>query len=220
MLIPDTVQIKLTEVQPIFKLFRQSNKDPEKENFMQEESEIIKGCLDGNRFYQKRLFDVYSKRMLSVCMYYTKNKDEAKDILQEGFIKVFRNMDKYRHDGAFEAWMRRIMVNTALDYFRKNKQEHLMYGTETADAEIQVDPSAVQKMQADDIIKLIQKMPEGYQVVFSLYAIEGYNHKEIGEMLGISEGTSKSQYARGRVYLQKLMKGYENSQTEKHLQER
>ena len=187
---------------------------------MQQEQDIIEGCLRNERLAQKRLFDLFSKRMLSVCRYYTRNHDEAKDILQDSFIKVFRKIEHFQPPASIEAWIRRIVVNTAIDHYRQRKHQAHTDLEVAATIPESESVDVVKKMQADDIMQLVSVLPEGYRMVFSLYAIDGYNHREIGEMLGISEGTSKSQYARSRAYLQKMIKSYENSTAARQLQER
>jgi RNA polymerase sigma factor (sigma-70 family) len=168
------------------------------------EQEIISGCIDGKRISQKMLYDHYASKMLGVCMRYAKDRAEAEDMLQEGFIKVFQNISRFKNEGSFEGWIRRIMVFTAINMFKyrtRKFQENL--DMEGYDAPY--DDHVVEKIAAKEIVALIQQMPEGYRVIFNLYAIEGYTHKDIGQMLGIAEGTSKSQYARARQYMQQVL---------------
>lgn len=154
--------------------------------------------------------------MMAVCFRYCKNRQEAEDVLQEGFIKVFKNIGKFQNLGSFEGWIRRIMVNTALEELRRRKNQLL---TDDID-EIYVQPESnfktEDKINEKDLVKLIQALPAGYQLVFNLNVIEGYTHKEIAEMLGINEGTSKSQLAKARAYIQRLMSKNETlKETEK-----
>lgn len=153
---------------------------------------------------------------MAVCFRYCKNRQEAEDVLQEGFIKVFKNIGKFQNLGSFEGWIRRIMVNTALEELRRRKNQLL---TDDID-EIYVQPESnfktEDKINEKDLVKLIQALPAGYQLVFNLNVIEGYTHKEIAEMLGINEGTSKSQLAKARAYIQRLMSKNETlKETEK-----
>lgn len=137
-------------------------------------------------------------------MRYAKSVDEAEDILQDGFIKVFANIHKYQPFGSFEGWVSRIFVNTAIEYYRQRKK-FLLADIEMENAEFTVSESVLDSMAAEEILKLMSKMPDGYRMVFNMYAIEGYSHKEIAEELNISVGTSKSQYSRSRAYLQNLI---------------
>lgn len=143
--------------------------------------------------------------MYAVCLRYTKDEDEAQDVLQDGFIKVFRNLEKFRGEGSFEGWVRRIFVNTSIEYYRK--AVNLKPVTEKEERTLEDhDLSAMDNMNEKEIIKLINELSPGYKTVFNLYVIEGYSHKEIADMMGISEGTSKSQLARAKAVLQKMIK--------------
>ena len=141
---------------------------------------------------------------MGICMRYAKSVDEAEDILQDGFIKVFANIHKYQPFGSFEGWVSRIFVNTAIEYYRQRKK-FLLADIEMENAEFTVSESVLDSMAAEEILNLMSKMPDGYRMVFNMYAIEGYSHKEIAEELNISVGTSKSQYSRSRAYLQNLI---------------
>lgn len=170
------------------------------------DEEMAQGCQKKNPIAQRQLYDLYSKRMLGVCMRYCKDRAEAEDIMQNAFIKVFENIEQFRGSGSLEGWIRKIMVNTALNQYRKNK---VSMQTLTLTNQEYLAPSVDytnEHVDAKDLLKLIKTLPPGFQAVFNLYAIEGYSHKEIGGMLGIEEGTSKSQYSRARTYLQKCLK--------------
>ncbi len=169
------------------------------------DEELAKGCREGDPKAQKQLFDRFSGRMLGVCARYASSSDEAEDILQEGFIKVFFRISSFKGEGSLEGWIRRVMVNTALDQIRKNKSFGKMIDLEVASAEAFAEDHTIESMNAKDLLKLMRTMPPGFRTVFNLYAVEGFAHKEIASMLGISESTSKSQYSRARVYLQKLV---------------
>ena len=148
---------------------------------------------------QTRLYEKFSSKMLAVCTRYVGDKTEAEDVMIDGFMRIFDKIDQFTFQGSFEGWVRRIMVNEALMYVRSKKMiiVDLEYATEeTSNASFSTD------LEAADLMKIIEELPVGYRTVFNLYAIEGYNHQEIGEMLGISEGTSKSQLSRARVMLQ------------------
>ena len=153
---------------------------------------------------QEELYRRFSPRMYAVCLRYAGYAEEAEDILQEGFLKVFKYIGQYRFEGSFEGWIRRIVVNEALTFLRRNRSMYLETDLEQADRE--PDYNALgDHLEAEDLLKMIQELPTGYRIVFNLYAIDGYSHKEIAEHLGISENTSKSQLSRARTFLQKLL---------------
>ena len=162
--------------------------------------ELIKRCRAGERKAQEMLYKQFASKMLAVCMRYATDKMEAEDMLQNGFIKVFRKIDDYRGDGSFEGWIRRIMVHCSIEYYRKHHKMMQAVDMDECD-EPSVDPMAMAKLGAKDLIALIQQLAPGYRMVFNLYAIEGFSHKEIGEIVGISEGASKSQLSRARAIL-------------------
>ena len=166
------------------------------------ESEIIEGCIKGDRKFQEILYHTFSSKMFSVCLRYSNEYASAEDLLQEGFVKVFKNLAKFRSEGSFEGWIRRIFVNNSIEHFRKKANLYVVQETEALTYEY-YDDNALQKLMKEDLMKLIQSLSSGYRTIFNLYVIEGYSHKEIGEMMGITEGTSKSQLARARYLLQK-----------------
>ena len=171
---------------------------------------IISGCLDGDRKSQEQLYKMFSSRMFGLCLQYSNDYDDARDILQEGFIKVFQKLDQFQHKGSFEGWVRRIMINTALEKYRS--QLHLYPLTEKdVKTEEFIFEEIFEKLAASDLIKLVQELSPRYRMVFNMYAIEGYSHKEIGEILGISIGTSKSNLSRARSILQEKVKKFYNS---------
>lgn len=171
------------------------------------ESDLIVGCLEGNRRMQEELYRRFSPRMYAVCLRYAGNAEEAEDILQEGFIKVFKKLDSFRSEGSFEGWLRRIFVNTAIEHFRRKR--YMMPVTEREENTIEGKYlSVLDSMAARDIMALVQELSPGYRTVFNMYVVEGYTHKEIADMLGISEGTSKSQLSRAKVILQDMVKQF------------
>lgn len=174
--------------------------------------ELINGCKKQDRKFQKELYQRFARKMLAVCLCYTGDEFEAENIVQEGFIKVFENIHKFELKGSLEGWVRRIMVNTALDFYRKKrKMNFLEIGTETL--EERYGSFDIDRFNVQDILIEIQKLPHGSRMVFTLYAIEGFTHAEIADQLSISVGTSKSQYSRARhVLQQKLLKEDENIQ--------
>lgn len=177
-------------------------------NHSTSESDLINGCLKGDSRMQEALYQRFAPKMYAVCLRYANNADDAQDLLQEGFIKVYRNLGKYRGDGSFEGWIRRIFVNTSIEYFRK-KSAVLTGLSEREEKTIEdADISALDQLAEKDIIRFIQELSPGYKTVFNLYVVEGYSHREIADMLGISEGTSKSQLARAKGILQKKVTQY------------
>ena len=176
---------------------------------MPEIKNIIKGCLDGNRRDQELLYRRHAARLYAVCLQYSGNDDEARDILQEGFIKIFENLAHYKHEGSFEGWMHRIVVNTALEKYRS---KHNLYRVDDIDLIPEQDAAPETEdyagLEAVDLLDIIRELPPKYRMVFNLFAIEGYSHKEIGEMVNISEGTSKSNLSRARIILQKKVSLY------------
>jgi RNA polymerase sigma factor (sigma-70 family) len=172
------------------------------------ESDLISGCIQGNRQMQEELYNRFSGKMYAVCLRYANNSDDAQDLLQEGFIKVFRNLHRFRAEGSFEGWIRRVFVNSSIEHFRKKSLELSRVSEKEENTIEDVDISALDNLAEKDIIRLVQDLSPGYRAVFNLYVIEGYSHREIGEMLGISEGTSKSQLARARSILQKKVSEY------------
>ena len=171
---------------------------------------IIKGCLKGDRKCQDQLYKMFSNRMFGLCLQYADNYEDACDILQDGFIKVFRKLDQFKGKGSFEGWIRRIMINTALERYRS--QLHLYPLQEGAGKDDRMGYEEVfEKLSAEELIKLVQDLPPRYRMVFNMYAIEGYTHKEIAENMGITVGTSKSNLSRAREILQRKVKKYFDS---------
>ena len=171
------------------------------------ESDLITGCIEGNRRMQEILYSRFSAKMYGVCLRYASNAAEAEDILQEGFIKIFKKIDTFRSEGSFEGWVRRIFVNTAIEHFRRRK--YLMPVTEKEENTIEGKYiSVLDELAEQDILNLVQELSPGYRTVFNMYVVEGYTHKEIGDILGISEGTSKSQLSRAKVILQDMVRTY------------
>lgn len=168
------------------------------------EESLIEGCARGSNKAQRQLYDQYSPRMLSLCRRYINDQSEAEGVMVNGFLKVFDKIGQYTGEGNFEGWMRRIMVNEALMYLRKNRRASMMVDVEEASTQ-EYSEDALSALAAEDLLRLVQQLPDGYRAVFNLYAIEGYSHREIAEQLGISENTSKSQLSRSRQMLQKRL---------------
>ncbi len=168
------------------------------------ESDLIRGCLNKDRKMQEILYNRFAAKMYAVCLRYCKDADDAQDLLQDGFVKIFKNLDKFRGEGSFEGWIRRIFVNTSIEHFRKSIKK---FAVSDAQEVVIEDPSwnALDNLAEKDVIKMIQDLSPGYRQVFNMYVIEGYSHKDIGEILDISEGTSKSQLARAKGILKKMV---------------
>lgn len=178
---------------------------PPTDNQIIPEHDLLAGCLKGDARMQEALYRKFSGKMYAVCLRYATKTEDASDILQDGFVKVFRNLDKYRSEGSFEGWMRRIFVNTAIEHFRK--QHTVLSATEQQEATLADGQwNAFDHLAAKDIMNLVRTLAPGYRQVFNLYAVEGYSHREIAAMLGISEGTSKSQLARAKAILQEKIR--------------
>jgi RNA polymerase sigma factor (sigma-70 family) len=166
-----------------------------------DDAQLVKECLKGNPKAQKTLFDRFAPKMFVVSLRYFKQRSQAEDALQDALIKVFVKLSEFKNEGVLEGWVRRIVVNTCLDHIRKNLKFQSDVSMGDVEYKIEQQEFTVENLMANDLIKLIQTMPEGYKVVFNLFAIEGYSHQEIAATLGISESTSKSQYLRARGYL-------------------
>ncbi len=167
--------------------------------------EIIEECVAGKAQAQAKLYELFAPKMFGVCLRYATDSAEAEDNLQEGFIKVFKHIDKFKHKGSFEGWMRRIMVNVSIEKYRK---QHFMYPVEDVEIyELNVFPNDIlDEISAQELIGLIQELPPRYRMVFNLFVMEGMGHKEISKEMNISEGTSKSNLARAREILQRKVK--------------
>lgn len=175
---------------------------------MLQEKSLIEGCISGKRRAQNELYSLYSGLFYGICLRYSGKANEAQDMLQEGFIRIFSKLNTYKGDGSFEGWMKRIIVNTALNYIRDHARERLFVSLPESMAEIpdevkETDP--IEPIPAEEMLKLIQSLPEGYRMVFNLYVFENQSHKEIAEVLNISESTSKTQLMRARLHLRKLI---------------
>lgn len=168
------------------------------------EKELIQACRKGRRKAQQKLFDTYSPKMNGVLLRYLRSKEDREDVLIEAFFKVFDHLDKFRGEGSFEGWIRRIVVNEALMFLRR--QHNFNMTLEIADFDQPVRMKVVERLAAQDILGLMEELPTGYRTVFNLYVIEGYKHREIAELLGISINTSKSQLILARKRMQELLK--------------
>lgn len=168
------------------------------------ESELIKGCVEKKQDCQKQLFHLFAGKMMSVCLRYANDEQQAQDFLQDGFIKVFEHIQQFKFEGSFEGWLRRVFVSVAIR--QVNKQKIFFSNTDISDStEHSIDPDVVSKISADEIHTLIKNLPNGYRTVFNLNVIEGYSHDEIAQMLGIQATTSRGQLLKAKKYLQTLI---------------
>jgi len=166
-----------------------------------DEQELILGCIAARPKAQKALFDIYAPKLYVVCLRYLKDQMRAQDVLQDTFVKIFANISNYKSEGAFEGWLKKIAVNTCLDQLRKDRKLLTDVSIDDVSHKLSSESFSAEKLMADDLLKLVQALPDGYRTVFNLFAIEGYSHQEIAQQLGISESTSKTQYLRARAYL-------------------
>ncbi|MEO0066787.1 MAG: hypothetical protein RI983_2113 [Bacteroidota bacterium] len=169
------------------------------------EQSILAGCLNNDPSAQRELYNRYSPKMLSVCYRFANSREDAEDMLQEGFIKVFTQMHTFQNKGAFEGWIRRIIVHTCINFLKKNKKFSNSIDLEQADYLEVREETMPSVMQARQIIECIRLLPLGYRTVLNLYAMEGYSHKEIADMLDIEESTSRSQYTRAKSMLEAIL---------------
>lgn len=175
----------------------------------QSENDFICACINNESWAQRKLYEDHYSIMYPICQRYACDDDEALDILHEGFIKVFRHISKYTVGTSLKAWIKRIMVNTAIDYYRKRSRRRVEDIDQAYDLQIS-DPDAVSLMAAEEIIRALQVLSPAYRSVFNLYVIEGYSHKEVAEQLGISESTSRSNLVKARQKLKQLLLVKEN----------
>jgi len=175
--------------------------------------QLVRKCIkkDGNA--AQLLYNQFSGKMFSICLRYASDYHSAEDIMQEGFVKAFKNLSKFRFEGSFEGWLRRIVVNTAIEHYRKNVPMYPILDVGNTERE-RVNDLTLENLEAEDIMGMVNRLSPGYKTVFNLYVIEGYPHKEIAKKLEISEGTSKSQLARARYLLQEMVKELENGYQE------
>ncbi|HIA36263.1 MAG TPA: sigma-70 family RNA polymerase sigma factor [Flavobacteriales bacterium] len=166
---------------------------------------LVAGCAKGDRKCQQIIYEKFYSKMMGVCLRYASNKQEAQDLVHDGFIKVFEKIYKYNYSGSFEGWVRRIMINTSIDHYRKNKNIFIKENQDFANIEgEEPDQDILSQLRTEDIMKAVQSLSPGYRAVFNLYVVEGYSHKEVSDELGISVGTSKSNLAKAKKNLRQL----------------
>lgn len=173
---------------------------------MQETRNLIEGCLKEDRHSQNSLYELLSKKMFIVCLRYSKNREEAEEILQEGFMKIFQFIHQYNNTGSFEGWASKIMVNCALQRYRSKKHLHAVVSIDSVQEDNMIsEENAISKIGTKELLSMVQKLSPVYRMVFNLYVFEGFKHKEIAKLLNISEGTSKSNLSDARALLQKAV---------------
>ena len=177
-----------------------------------EEAQLVEGCKNGSQIAQKQVFDGMRRILFSICLRYADNQDEAQDILQNGFIKVFKNINNFNGDGSFDGWIKRIVVNTAIDNYRRKKVKPVTVDSELTDRigaglkDEDEELSIYERVPIQRVLDAVQELSPVYKMVFNLYVMEGHNHNEIAEMLEISVGTSKSNLSKARLNLRKKLK--------------
>lgn len=172
---------------------------------MSNERALIEACIRQDRVAQRKLYEQFAGKLNVVAMRYVKNREDAQDVLQDSFIKIFKHLDSFRFDCPFEAWLRRIVANTALKHLRDRPDYTNHVDAELASDEVEAADLTLSGFQFEQLLGMIQKLPEGCRTIFNLFAIEGYQHNEIAELLGVSAGTSKSQFSRARILLQAMI---------------
>lgn len=168
------------------------------------ENEIIQGCIDNKASAQEKLYSLYSRRMMAICLRYTRSRAEAEDIFHEAFVKVFKNIKTWQ-GGSFEGWMRRIFVNTAINHFHQNRKYFDHVDSSYAETMLSSAENVISQLSTKELLEVIDGLPEGYKLIFNLHVVEGYSHVEIAEMLNIAEGSSKSQLSKAKAHLKKLI---------------
>lgn len=169
------------------------------------DEQLVKECVSGSTVAQKKFYDMFAKKMMGVCLRYANSYEEAQDVLQDGFIKIFNKLPDFENKGSLEGWVRRIMVNTSLDAYRKAKKHQGDVDVDSVSYLLDSNDYTIETINAQDLLEIIHSIPEGYRIVFNLFAIEGYSHKEIADRLGVTESTSKSQFSRAKKMLRKIL---------------
>lgn len=174
-------------------------------DFLEHLTQLIQGCIEGNRHSQNQLYLLFAPKMFGVCLRYSKNRQEAEDIVQEGFVQVFKSLKSFKYKGSFEGWVKKIMVYCAIQHYRSKPKMHPVVTIETVDIEETGDEDIMSQLGKKELLSMVQALPPAYRMVFNLYVFEGMKHREIAELLHISEGTSKSNFFDAKVILQKTV---------------
>jgi RNA polymerase sigma-70 factor (ECF subfamily) len=174
-------------------------------DLLEQPAQLIQACINGDRFSQNSLYEQFATKMFGVCMRYSKNREEAEEIMQEGFVQVFKSLHNFKYAGSFEGWIRKIMVYCAIQHFRAKPKMHSVVDIENSPVEEMGNEDILAMLHKKELLKMVQALPPGYRLVFNLYVFEGMKHREIAEQLGISEGTSKSNFFDAKLLLQKAV---------------
>lgn len=166
---------------------------------------LIEGCQKKDRKFQEILYRKFAKKMYGICLTYANNRSNAQDILQDGFMKIFMKIDGFNNEGSLEGWVRKIIVNTAIDYFRRTQREYKFVSLEDTEEQQELSNNVMDQVKKEELLGHLHQLPEGARLIFNLYAVEGYTHKEIAQKLEITVGTSKSQLSRAKVLLRKML---------------
>lgn len=174
-------------------------------DILEPSNQLIQDCIAGNRLSQNQLYQLFARKMFAVCLRYSKNREEAEEILQEGFIQVFKSLKNFRHEGALEGWIRKIMVFCAIQHYRSKPRMHPIVTIETASMEETGNEEITDQLSKKELLLMVQSLPPAYRMIFNLHVFEGMKHREIAQFLGISEGTSKSNLFDAKIILQKAV---------------
>lgn len=173
--------------------------------FLEQPNKLIQGCIDGDRYSQSQLYELFAPQMFVICLRYSMNRQEAEEILQEGFLKVYKHIHQFRFAGSFTGWIKRIMVNCALQRYRINQRIPVIINIDAANLDHLCNENIISQLNTKELLRTIQLLPPAYRMVFNLYVFEGMKHREIAQQLGISEGTSKSNLFEARLILQRRL---------------
>lgn len=174
-------------------------------NTLDKETELIQSCIDGDRYSQSQLYELFIPKMFAVCLRYSKNREDAEEIVQEGFVQVFKSLRSFKKEGSFEAWIRKIMVYCCIKHFRSKAKMHPVVNIESINLEEIGNEDIIARLGKKELLKMVQALPPAYRMIFNLYVFEGMKHREIAEQLGISEGTSKSNFFDAKISLQRAV---------------
>ncbi|MEO5782069.1 MAG: sigma-70 family RNA polymerase sigma factor [Ginsengibacter sp.] len=172
---------------------------------LEQPTELIQACINGDRYSQSHLYGLFAPKMFAVCLRYSKNREEAEEILQEGFVQVFQSLKNFKYAGSFEGWIRKIMVHCSIKNFRSKTKLHPVVSIESVNVEQLGNDDIISRLGKKELLKMVQALPPAYRMVFNLYVFEGMKHREIAEHLGIAEGTSKSNFFDAKIILQKAV---------------
>lgn len=172
---------------------------------LKQENELIQACINGDRYSQSQLYKLFAPKMFAVCLRYAKSREEAEEIVQEGFVQVFRSLKSFQHKGSFEGWIRKIMVYCCVKHYRSKTRLYSVISIESVNAEASSNEDGLANLGKNELLKMVQALPPAYRMVFNLYVFEGMKHREIAEQLGISEGTSKSNFFDAKTILKRAI---------------